>query len=451
MRNMRSLLTASLLICVLGVFTAAAFAATESELTDLLRELKDKERALYTPEFTYDGLLKQHWEFDGFGGWFRKSIFGRSAYKRLTNDLNQKEAACDRILGELNDLRRRVQDKVYDIAYSCEESGAYQKAIEWYLKLESVDDKIKFRIATCYKKDSRYADAIQWFFDIDYKDDHVKFGLAESYELWGKFKDAATWYFNVCEAFRDEDIERSALGKLESLDYPDKIRDFPDFYRRVSDIYIARVFLHQGSDSHTSREAYRQAAVNFARYLETDSEKEASRSIVTRYRRLYRTARQVLEEQQEEAEEYYNEKLREAGRQYEWAKDEYEDELEDAKNSYSRKLSELFCQYRDYDDRYERYKNEGRSQEEIDSAERWRDYYRREHAELGTHWACERYIEDYVEDEKERMEEAEEEYEEIGYRREEIIREYLEPYRRNLKKARETFDIIRDLHDEIYG
>ena len=451
MRNMRSILTSILIISMLVLFTGPATAATQGELTDLLKQLEIKEKELYSPEFAYDGLLQQLWRFDGFGGWFRKNLFARSAYKRLNDDLDQKKGTVDRITRELSDLRRKIQGKIYDIAFSFEESGQYGEAIKWYLKLESITDKIKFRIATCYKEDGQYAQAIQWFFDVDDKDDHVKYGIAESYELWGKHKDSTAWFFKVCNSFRDSDIERKALGKLETVDYPEKMQDYPDFYRRVSDIYIAKVFLFHSSDHQVSREAYQQASLNYARHLDTDSEKEASRSIVGRYRQFYRKAQIVLEEQEERAEQHYEEKLWKARRRYERAKDEYEVELKEAKNEYSRELNELFYKYRDFDDKYERYKSEGRSQEEIDSAKRWRDYYQREHANLNSYHACEKFIEDYVEEEKERMERAEDKYREITYRREEIIRDYLEPYTKKLEEARKTFDVIRDLHDEIYG
>ena len=451
MKTTNRIFAATLIIFGLVLVNVTVAAASESELTGLLQELKAKERELYSPEFAYDGCLQQYWKFDGAGGWLGQTIFNRRAFKKLKKDMAKKEATVNRIKSELTILKKKIQNKVYEIAYSYEINGEYQKAIQWYLKLDRINDDVKFRIATCYKLGQEYADALKWFFDISGRGDEVKYEIAETYELWGKVKDAVVWYFKVCDTFSESESDRKALAKLESMDYSDLLNDFPDFYRKLSDIFIDRVFFHHESNPSTCLESYRRAAEVYALHLGIESDRGASKKIVARYRQLYQKAKEVLREQEERAVDHYEEKLWKARRKYDRAKDEYEVELKEAKYEYSRKLNELFHQWRRYDNQYEQYKSEeGRTAEEIASAKRWRDHYEREYRRMQSPIAMERYIDDYVEDEKEAMDRAKDNWEKIAYRREEIIQDYLKPYKRDLEKARDTYDIIRDLHEEAY-
>jgi len=446
---MRKLL---LLMLIVAFAASISFAVTgENELKKLIKQMEETEDKLYVAEFSLDALYGDLMRYDGFWGWFEKTIFKRKSYKRLKANVETKEQEVRRIYSKYRSLARKIQNKIFEIGYQYEQNGQYKKAIEWYFKLEKLNYKAKFRVGYCYKKLKNFAEALKWFFQIEPTGkDEVYFEIGDCYELWKKPKEAISWYFKALENFSNNQDELKIIKRLEKINYPNKKKDYPDFDKVMSDIFVKKALANYDKNQSLARQDFRKAAKYLQSYNNLPTEKAAANAIVDRYDAEVAKAKQLLAEQRVKAEQYYQSKLREAQHRYERARREYEVELQEAERSYTRELQWAYQRYQDARAKYDRLKQQGATQEELNSAWRNVEYWRRRYESLNTTWAHEKYVEDYVEDEKAEMERAYKRYKEVIDKREEIINEFLRPYMDKVKKAEAIFRRVSNLYRMVY-
>ncbi|MCK5687526.1 hypothetical protein KAJ27_25555 [bacterium] len=422
--------------------------ASQGEIANLIKKLDQLDSSLYDVEFKLDGLYKERMEYDGAGGWFN-GIFHKKAKKKLEKKMKEAETGVSSTYGEMQQIRKTIQKKIYAVAFEYEKSGDYQSAIEWYLKLAQITNNVKFRIGSCYKKAKDYSKALKWFFELP-RDDNNLYEIADCYELWNKPKDAFQWYMDVLKQFNNTDIELRALNKLETMEYPGKAADYPQYKRFVSDTYVLKAFMNFQPNMALAKQDFLKASKYFKEYSNLKSDRVAGESIVMRYRHKWEEAMQILEEQRYHAEDYYQNKLDHAQREYDYACQEYDDGLRQAENDYHYELQELKRQHNYYRQEAEQYKKEGRTPEEIASAVKWAEHYKREHRNLQQPYAHERFVQDSVSYEREERESANAEYQRIVRNRRQIIDDYLRPYRSRVNESNKRFKTIEMLYQQAF-
>ncbi len=437
-----------IIIVLTIVVFSGLLTASQGEISNLIKKLDQLDSSLYDVEFKLDGLYKERMEYDGAGGWFN-GVFHKKAKKKLEKKITEAETGVSSTYGEMQQIRNTIQKKIYEVAFEYEKSGDFKSAIEWYLKLGQITNNVKFRIGSCYKKAKDYSKALKWFFELP-RDDNNLFEIADCYELWNKPKDSFQWYMDVLKQFNNTDIELKALNKLETMEYPGKASDYPQYKRFISDVYVLKAFMNFQPNMALAKEDFLKASRYLKEYSNLKSDRDAGESIVMRYRQKWEEAMQILEEQRYHAEDHYQNLLNDAQRKYDHACRQYDHKLREAENSYRRKLEELKRQHMEYRKKAEKYKQEGRTPEEIASAVKWAEHYKREHRNLQQPYAHERYVQDAVRYEREERERANEKYQRIVRTRRQIIDDYLRPYRNRVSDSNKRFKTIEMLYQQAF-
>ena len=322
--------------CVLSLVVAGfmfvpvlGFSADEADIERIEKQLVQKETEMLDPEIKLDKLIVERAKLDGPGGWFQGA-----KKKELERQMGECKTQIDRMHGEMVSLQKQVQEAVFAVAYTLEKKGEFKKAIEYYLKVENQDDKVKTRIASCYKSLKDYEQAIQWFLKLTRTDENL-LEVVDCYKLDGRMKEAIYWLFQILEPLNGNPAELTALKLIEEYDYPGKKSDYPNFAQRLSDIYLEKAVREYSHDFNQAKTDYEKAV---ALITGTGDPKSASFGIVARYQNHYNSAIEMLNQQREAAERNYENMLRDAKSNYDQAEMRYRRAQRDAEDEYSRKL-----------------------------------------------------------------------------------------------------------------
>ena len=240
------------LVLMLAVSTYS-FAANESDIESLEKQLIFVENQLFTPELRLDDLQKERSEYDGISGWFKGS-----KKKALDAEIEKQEAEASKLTSEMNKLSTEIQSMVFEVAKTFESKGNYDKAIEYYLKVTNRNDTVRARIAACYKAKKDYQVAIKWLLEMSRTDSNL-LEVVDCYHLDKCHKQTIHWLFEILEPFQNNAAEKTALKLIEEYKYSDLLNDYPNYYVRLSDIYIKKAFANYKNNSNTANSDYKKA------------------------------------------------------------------------------------------------------------------------------------------------------------------------------------------------
>ncbi len=431
-----------------GVLTAGilfipglGFAADETDIEKIEKQLIQKETELLDPELRLDKLIVERAKLDGMGGWFQGS-----KKKELERQMAECQTKIDGISGQMKALQGQVQEMVYAVAYSYEQKGNFQKAIEYYLKVERQDDKVITRIASCYKAMKEYEQAIQWFLKLSQTDANL-LEVVDCYKLDGRMKEAIYWLFKILEPFQANPAETTALQLIETYDYPAKKTDYPDFNLRLSDIYLRKATLNYPQNMVQSKADYSKAVELIAQGTDP---KTASFAIMTRYQKQLDAALDMLDQQKEAAERNYENMLREARSAIEDAEHRLRRAEREAEDDYRRRLEYAQREIQQAERELQQAQHAATpSAQLIDQARQKLDQARKQYQWVSASHM--QIVDDYVRPYRRKVQEARDNYDRIVRDRTEIIERYIAPYKQQVANARAAFEMIRTLHEGVYG
>jgi tetratricopeptide (TPR) repeat protein len=225
---------ATILLAAATLFSATVYAANEQDIEKLEKELVKKETKMLEPELRLDHLQKERSKYDGMSGWFQ----GKKK-KALDAEISKMNGEVDKMYREMKSASQQVQKMVFDVAYTFEKRGQFKKAIEYYLEVENRTDKVRFRISACFKALEDYQQAIKWLLEMSRTDANL-LEVVDCYKLDGRMKEAIYWLFEILEPFNENAAELTALQLIEEYNYSNKNSDYPNFARRLSDVYLVK-------------------------------------------------------------------------------------------------------------------------------------------------------------------------------------------------------------------
>ncbi|RCK80828.1 MAG: hypothetical protein OZSIB_2716 [Candidatus Ozemobacter sibiricus] len=430
-----------LVLSVILLVPGGVRAADENDILQLEKQLIQKESELLEPELRLDTLLVERAKLDGVGGWFQGS-----KKKELERQIGEQTALIDRLAREMAALQKQVQDMVFAVGQTYEKNGDYRKAIEYYLKVKNQDDKVRFRIASCYKALKEYELAIQWILKMARTDANA-LEIVDCYKLDGRMKEAVYWLFQILEPIDGNPAELTALDLIERYNYPNRPLDYPNFNQRLSDVYLAKAVFYYKKDFAVARADYQKAINLIAGNAEP---KSVSLGILARYQNEYKVALDILDQQREAAERYYENKLREAKTAYDEAEYRYRRAQRDAEDEYARRLEWARRDMEKAERDLRALEAQASPSAELLAQARQRVQYTRDQYYYLVN-NRNRFIEEYVRPARREMEEAMERYNEIVSNRTRIIENYIAPYKAKVAAAKEAFELMRSLHEAVYG
>ena len=425
------------------VLTLAAstcgFAANESDIESLEKKLISVETQLFTPELRLDDLHKERSQYDGISGWFKGS-----KKKALDAEIEKQEQEVSKLSGDMNKLTTEIQSMVFEVAKTFEAKGNYDKAIEYYMKVTNLNDTVRARIAACYKAKKDYQQAIKWLLDMARTDANL-LEVVDCYHLDNCPKQAIDWLFAILEPFQNNAAEKTALKLIEEYKYSGLLSDFPEYYTRLSDIYIQKAFANYKNNTSTANADYKKA-VELRAKESNNPLSTVSMKIVNAYQGKYTEALEILNRQKEAAERNYQDKLRSA-----------DNEIDDAEHRLRRAVGESQQHYmgvvRDADMALKRAEDNLRriesnpesTQQQKDSARRSVDNARRELDRIKRD--KDRIIHDYIRPYEHRVREAKDAKDKLVRDRTNIIENYIAPYKKAANDAKSLTTIIKSLHN----
>ncbi len=429
-----------------GVFTAGivlssfvAQAAEEKDIADLEKQLIQVESQLLEPELRLDKLQQDRSKYDGASGWFQG---GKK--KALDSEIEKTQSLVDQQYSQMKTVADQVQKMVFSVAQTFEKNGQYSKAIEYYLKIENRTDSVRERVAACYKAGADYGQAIKWLLEMQ-RTDNVLLEVVDCCKLDNSMKEAVYWLFEILKPWSGSSAELTALDLIEKYDYPQRKNDYPDFFRRLSDVYIAKAVTAYESNFLQATRDYRKAVELLATDM-NETPSMVSFAILDRHQNDYRAALEILDRQKEAAERNFEDKVRRARSEIDDAEDRLRRARYDADRDYENRLSNAEQNVKRATDRLSELKASttatpdeiSRAQQALDSATRDLDYIRRNRESL---------IRDYLRPYQRTVEEARDAYDKLLANRTRIIEEYIAPYKRQVAEAKKAYDLIKSLHD----
>ncbi|MFZ2959377.1 MAG: hypothetical protein WA705_21020 [Candidatus Ozemobacteraceae bacterium] len=430
----------TVVLAALSLFAPfSVWAADETDIEAIEKQLIQKEQGLLDPEIKLDRLIVDRAKLDGMGG-----LFQGSKKKELERQIAETETIISGIETQMQALQQQVQEAVFAVASTYEKNGNYKKAIEFYLKVEPRNDAVVARIAGCYKLLKDYQQAISWLLKL-YGSDSLSLEIADCYKLDGRMKEAMDWLFRVVEPMNNNAAEITALKLLEELDYPGKKVDFPDFAARLSNAWLGKAILDQPQNLGAAREDYRKAISLIAEGVD---QKTVSFGILSRYQNAYQGALDILAQQRDAAERNYQERLNNAQNEYNRLSDRYRRAQNDAQFEYDRQLNQARRELQNAEMEYRRVSTQASpSAQLVEQARQQVEYRRNQYNYVMSRRAD--IIEDYVRPYRRDMENAMRNYQDIMNRRTQIIEEYIAPFKANVEAAKRECEIIRSLHEMI--
>ncbi len=416
-----------------------AQAAEEKDIAELEKQLIQAETQLLVPELRLDQLQKDRSKYDGASGWFQG---GKK--KALDAEIAKNQTLVDQQYAQVRSVSEQVQKMVFSVAQTFEKHGQYSKAIEYYLKVENRNDAVRERIAGCYKASADYQQAVKWLLEMQ-RTDNVLLEVVDCYKLDNGMKEAVYWLFEVLSPWAGNSAELTALELIEKYDYPQRKIDYPDFFRRLSDVYIAKAVMgHSGNFIQASKD-YRKAVDLLAGDL-NETPALVSFSLVDRYHNEYSAAIEILERQKEAAERNFEDKVRRASNEIKDAEENLHRARWDAERDYEQRMRGAEDNVRRADERLKQLKASTtatpdeitRAQSNFDQACRDRDYVRRNREGI---------IRDYMRPYENKVEEARHDYDRLIASHSSFIEEYVAPYKRQVSQAKASYELIKTLHD----
>ena len=424
------------LVLSLAAMGSNGYAATTSDVEKLEREFISIENQLLTPEIRLDELNKERSEYDGISGWFKFS-----KKKALDAEIENKEAEANKLGDSLTKLNKEIQSKVFDVAKTYEENGNYDKAIEFYMKVVNPDDKVRERLAACYKAKKEYSVAIKWLLEMK-RTDVVMLEVSDCYFLNNCRKEATKWLFDLLEPYEGNSAEQKALKLIEERKYASMKQDFPDFNTRLANIYISKAFKEdKAKDSAKANVSYRKAASLVAEETGKSLD-EASKSIVAKYQQKHQEAVVIYNRQQEAALQNYEDKLHRLEDEVHDAKRRLEMARRDADHHYMRELDRAKDELRRAEERERAAMGNPNASESEKSSARQRVGEARRHLDRVMH-DRDRIIKDYMRPYHSRVRDAVEERDKFQRNREVYLEDYVKPYKKDMDTARDLLSKIR--------
>ncbi len=429
-----------------GFFTAGlalcsfvAQAAEEKDIAELEKQLIQAESKLLEPELRLDKLQQDRSKFDGTGGWFQGS-----KKKALDAEIEKNQTLVEQQYSEMRSTAEQVQKMVFAVAQTFEKHGQYPKAIEYYLKVENRNDSVRERIASCYKASADYQQAIKWLLEMQ-RTDNVLLEVVDCCKLDNAMKEAVYWLFEILKPWSGNSAELAALDLIEKYDYAQRKYDYPDFFRRLSDIYIAKSVSAYDSNFLQATKDYRKAVELLATDM-NETPSLVSFAILDRHQNDYRAALEILDRQKEAAERNFEDKVRRARTEIDDAEEnlrrarmdadrDYESRLRNAEHTARRaaeKLNEVKANTTATPEELQK------AQQQLDGANRDLEHIRRNR---------ESFIRDYMQPYHRQVEEARDAYDRLLASRTRFIEEYIAPYKRQVAETKKSFELIKTLHD----
>lgn len=425
------------------LFFSIASTLSASSIAELENIFIEKDSQLINYELKLDTLYEEQHQFDGFAGFFRR-IFRRRQKRDLDNEINQTRVDLEKQYTKLKSIQNQIQQKIFDVALSYENNGQYKKAIKYYLKVQNINDKVKLRIATCYKALQKYDIAISWLMRMR-RDDNIRLKIANCHKLAGNMRQAIHWLFEILERFNGNSAEEEALVLIESYDYPQKNQHYPRFYNRLADIYINRADHFYSSNFSKASGSYLKAVNILADYQNKDP-RMVSFEILSDYQSKYHRALEILDRQRRAAEQNFEDRVRRARNEVDDAQRAYRRAQHDAERHYDNRYVSAEAQLRRHENRLRDLKSSSNpSQIEIDrltnlvnDAQRDLDYVRRNRATI---------IRSYLSSYQHRLDRARNSYDNLLANRTSIIEQAIAPYKHTAERYRRQVDRIKTLHD----
>lgn len=437
-------------IILTGIFSAGLIltpaisrAVEENDIAELEKQLIKIETQLLEPELRLDKLQQERSKYDGASGWFQGS-----KKKALEKEIAATESAVEQKYSEMRSTAQQVQKMVFDVAYTFEKHGQFDKAIEYYLKVENRTDEVRNRVAICFKAKGDYQQAIKWLLEIR-RTDEVLLEVVDCYKLDGRMKEAVYWLFEVLNPYSGNSAELTALDLIEKYDYPERRRDYPDFFRKLSDVYLNKAILAYESNFMQSSQDYRKAVELLADDMNAKAE-QVSFTILDRHHNEYRAAIEILDRQKEAAERNFEDRVRQARSEIDDREDRLRRARYDAERDYENRLRNAEHTQKRAEERLAELKAKPETPaEEITRAERNLESARRDLSYIRSNRQS--IIRDYLRPYEREVEEARDAYDNLLSRRTQIIEEYIAPYKRNVNEAKRAMDRIKALHDSNFN
>lgn len=434
---------AGILSAGLIVVPAINYAAEEKDIAELEKQLIQKEMQLLEPELRLDQLHKERAKYDGASGWFQ----GKKK-KALDAEISANDGKVDTMYREMKTVSEQVQKMVFDVAYTFEKHGQFQKAIEYYLKVENRNDKIRYRIASCFKSMQDFQQAIKWLLEMSRTDDNL-LEVVDCYKLDGRMKESIYWLFEILEPYSGNSAELTALNLIEEYNYTNKQLDYPDFARRLSDVYLVKATQAYQSNFVQATKDYKKAVELLANDM-GESPSMVSFSILDRSQNDYRAAMEILDRQKEAAERNFEDRVRRARDDIEEAERKLRHAQRDAERDYEYRLNNAQDTFKRAQQKLQEVKaNTAATPEEIQRAESRVQQAQRDlrHVQENRQEIIRDYLRPYQRD----VREARDAYDTLLSRRTQIIEEYIAPYKRKVAEAKASYERIRAMHEANFN
>ncbi len=419
--------------------STCSFAANESDIESLEKKLISVETELFTPELRLDDLHKERSQYDGISGWFKGS-----KKKALDAEIEKQEQEVSKLAGDMNKLTTEIQSMVFEVAKTFEAKGNYDKAIEYYMKVTNLNDTVRARIAACYKAKKDYQQAIKWLLDMTRSDANL-LEVVDCYHLDNCPKQAIDWLFAILEPFQNNAAEKTALKLIEEYKYSNLLSDFPEYYTRLSDVYIKKAFANYKNNTSTANADYKKAVE--LRAKESNSPlSTVSMKIVNAYQGKYTEALEILNRQKEAAERNYQDKLRSADNEIDDAEHRLRRAIGDSQRHYMDVVRNTEMSLKRAEDNLRRIESNPEStQQQKDSARRSVDNARRELDRVRRE--KDRIIHEYIRPYEHRLRDAKDAKDKLVRDRNSIIEKYIAPYKKAAEDAKSLASIIKSLHN----
>lgn len=420
-----------------------ASAAEEKDIEELEKKLIGVETQLLEPELRLDKLQQERSKYDGASGWFQGS-----KKKALDKEIEKNEALVNEKYSEMKATAQQVQKMVFSVAYAFEKRGQYEKAIEYYLKVENRTDEVRARIAACFKAKKDYQQAIKWLLEMNRTDNNL-LEVVDCYKLDGSMREAVYWLFEILVPWSENAAELTALKLIEEYDYPQRPNDYPDFYQRLSDIYLTKAIKAYDGNFLQASKDYRKAVELLAEALH-ETPQLVSFSIVERHSNDYRVALEILDRQREAAERNFEDRVRRARDEIESAEHRLQRARHEADRDYKRRLDNAEHNVRRAKDRLDQLmKNTTTPAEEIERAKRNLESANRELQDIRRN--RDRIIRDYLRPYERDVREARDDYERLLASRIKFIEDYIAPYKRKVAEVKRSLERIKAMHDANFN
>jgi len=426
------------------IVSNSVYANSLDDLATLQETYEKTEDKLLLREMDYDSLLQARAEFDGIGGFFNKLLFKRKKYNELKLSLTNAESAISTEWSKMQSVWEDIQKQIFEIGFAAEQSGDYGTAIEYYKKVQPRGFRERFRIGVCYKLAGNYNEAIIWFRKLNQNRDDVQFEIGSTYALWNKHSDAVNAYSKVVSSFSGSSLEEKALTILEQYESESS---FARLYLTIADAYKQKAFNGYDSDFNKAVMAYKKAMEYLARDY-NDSAAAASAALFAKASSDLTNALMILDEQNIAAREYYERKLNSAHYNLRQARRSYDEAMYEGAQDFKNSVYKAQRQIRNYADSYNKYVQEGRD-EEANHALEQKEYYenRLDYLILNR----DTIIYDSADYERRRMNDAEDSYNRVLHNQHNIISDYVAPYKRKVKIARERLDMTNNFNRTAFG